>query len=136
MIRRRKMPVSLVMVPQEQHRLASVLMLLIAIDQRVNAQQVRTKKAKKLNIAKGSLNSGPYFFIRLYGPDFAPAVAESFVGHGNLRAGSARPASPYPLFLIPLKVQTFFKWLLVHLTLPLLPFYLFTCIFKIQQYKA
>ncbi len=62
MIRRRKVPVSLVMAPQEQHRLANVFILLIAIDRRVNVQQVQTKKAIKVNTRKsGSLNSGPYF---------------------------------------------------------------------------
>lgn len=60
MIRRRKVPVSLVMAPQEEHRLVNVFILLIAIDRRVNAQQTQTKKAKKINTRKsGSLNSGP-----------------------------------------------------------------------------
>jgi len=70
MIRRRKVPVSLVMAPQEQHRLVNVFILLIAIDRRVNVQQAQTKKAKKLNVIKsGSPIRGPHFIqqsIHLY----------------------------------------------------------------------
>jgi len=73
------------MPPQEQHRLANVFILLIAIDKRVNIQQAQTKKAKKVNIRKGSLTCGPSF----YTPPWP-----------------ARPASPYSLFLIPLMFKT------------------------------
>jgi len=65
MIRRRNVPVSLVMPPQEQHRLANVFILLITIDRRVNAQQAQTKKAKKVNTRKGSLTCGPHTSPRL-----------------------------------------------------------------------
>ena len=79
MIRRRKVPVNLVMLPQEQHRLANVFILLIAIDKRVNIQQAQTKKAKKVNIRKGSLTCGPSF----YSPPW-PRLRQGFFGQARL----------------------------------------------------
>jgi|GEM_PF-5161954 len=67
MIRRRKVPVKAAVALHGDNRLASVLMILIAVDRRVNARGSKAKVSSKANAAKqGSPKRGPIFLRNFY----------------------------------------------------------------------
>lgn len=64
---RRKVPVKAAVALHGDNRLASVLMILIAVDRRVNARGSKAKRATKANEAKqGSPKRGPIFLRNFY----------------------------------------------------------------------
>ena len=73
MVRRRKVPVKAAVALHGDNRLASVLMILIAVDRRVNARESKIRRPKKTNAAKqGSLKCGPIFLNSFLYPESLP----------------------------------------------------------------